>query len=74
MEEKSKRMIEYDEFDKFVKSFCESGFKIKESESTKLETDHGNETYSSIRIYFMYVYLILKRSDRYCLGAGVGDR
>ena len=40
---------------KFVKSFCEFGSKIKELEPTKLETDHGNGTYSLTRIYFMYI-------------------
>ena len=40
---------------KFVECLCEFGSKIEELEPTKLETDHGAGTYSSTRIYFVYV-------------------
>ena len=40
---------------KFINLFYEFRSKIKELELTKLETDHGNGTYSSMRIYFMYI-------------------
>ena len=47
---------------KFVKCLCESGYEIKELDLTKLETDHGNGTYSSTCIYFVYIFFWRIRS------------
>ena len=44
-----------EKFDKICQRLCEFGSKIEELEPTKLETDHGAGTYSSTRIYFVYV-------------------
>ena len=40
----------------FVECFCEFRSKIEELESTKMKTDHGNGTYSSARIFPVYIF------------------
>ena len=53
VEGKFERVAGSDKFDKIWQTFLRIRYKIKELDSIKLETDHGNETYSSTRIFFM---------------------
>ena len=49
-----KRSTDYDEFDKIRLKRGEQQCEIKKIHSTKLETEHGNGTYSSTRIFLIY--------------------
>ena len=50
-----KRSTKYDEFDKIRPKNGKHRCEIEKLQSMKLETEYQNGTYSSARIFFMYI-------------------
>ena len=60
-----KRSIESDEFDKIRQNIVHILIQDKKLESTKLEIDRWNETYSLKQIYFIYILSQIMTRLRY---------